>query len=294
MQTATRLTAFTAGIAVVGGAAAAIGSVTGATPPGGVSAERTAPAAMAMGSEAMAAVVPGADGTSLSAGGMTLQPTSIRVAARKQTTWTFRIVDSHGQAVRRFERDQTKLLHLIVARTDLTGYQHLHPTLGAGGTFSITMRLAAAGRYRAIADFTTGHRRYVLGTDLVAPGRTTTVALPAASTRATTDGYTVSLKRPSKLTAGMETPMTFGITRDGRPVTGLQPYLGASGHLVALHAGDLAYSHVHPTGRDLAHGSITFDTALHKPGPYRLFLQFRTGGRVHTAAFTQNVDKDNS
>jgi hypothetical protein len=294
MQTATRLAAFAAGIAAVGGAAAAIGNATGATPPGGVATERTSPAAMAMGGEAMTAVVPGADGTSLSAGGMTLQPTSIRMAARKQATWRFRIVDSHGQAVRSFERDQTKLLHLIVARTDMTGYQHLHPTLGADGTFAITMRFAEAGRYRAIADFTTRHKRYVLGTDLVAPGRATTVALPAASTTATTDGYSVSLKRPSKLTAGTEARMTFTVTRGGRPVTDLQPYLGASGHLVALHAGDLAYSHVHPTGKDLARGAVTFDAELHKAGPYRLFLQFRTGGQVQTAAFTQNVDEDNS
>jgi hypothetical protein len=294
MQTATRLAAFTAGIAVVGGAAAAIGSATGATPPGGGSAKRTGAPAMAMGGEAMAAVVPGADGTSLSAGGMTLQPASIRIAAHKQTTWRFRIVDSHGQAVRSFERDQTKLLHLIVARTDMTDYQHLHPTLAADGTFSITMRFAEAGRYRAIADFTTASKRYVLGTDLVAPGATTRVPLPAASTSATVDGYSVSLKRPSKLIEGTDAQMTFTVMRDGRPVTGLQPYLGASGHLVALHAPDLAYSHVHPSGKDLARGSITFDTDLHKSGPYRLFLQFRTGGRVHTAAFTQNVDKDNS
>ena len=35
---------------------------------------------------------------------------------------------------------------------------------------------------------------------------------------------------------------------DGEPVTDLQPYLGAYGHLVALRDGDLAYLHVHPDG----------------------------------------------
>ena len=69
----------------------------------------------------------------------------------------------------------------------------------------------------------------------------------------------------------------------------LQPYLGAYGHLVALHAPDLAYSHVHPNGEDRAAGAITFDTELHERGRYRLFLQFQTPGRVHTAAFTQTV-----
>ena len=81
------------------------------------------------------------------------------------------------------------------------------------------------------------------------------------------------------------------VTRNGRAVTGLQPYLGAYGHLVALHAGDLAYSHVHPVGESLSAGTITFDAELHKAGPYRLFMQFQTNGRVHTVAFTQEASR---
>jgi hypothetical protein len=80
------------------------------------------------------------------------------------------------------------------------------------------------------------------------------------------------------------------MTRHGRPVTDLEPYLGAYGHLVALHAPDLAYSHVHPDGEDRRAGAITFDVELDEPGTYRLFLQFQTRGRVHTVAFTQTVD----
>ena len=60
-------------------------------------------------------------------------------------------------------------------------------------------------------------------------------------------------------------------------------------YLVALHAPDLAYSHVHPAGEDPEGGVITFDTELHQRGTYRLFLQFQTAGRVHTVAFTQTV-----
>lgn len=289
MHTATRLTAFAAGVAVIGAGAAAAGSATGANPP----VAATGMSASGHGAEGsmkgMAEMVWGADGTKLSLGGLTLQPRSVHVSAAKLTTWRFQIVDDHGMPVRRFERDQTKLLHLIVARDDMTGYQHLHPALAPDGTFSIRMKLSEPGRYRAIADFTIAKRRYVLGTDLVAPGRTTRTPLPAPSSTATVDGYAVSLKRPARLVAGKESPLTFTVSRNGRPVTGLAPYLGASGHLVALHAPDLAYSHVHPTGKDLAHGSITFHAELHKAGAYRLFLQFRTGGRVHTAAFTQDV-----
>ena len=46
--------------------------------------------------------------------------------------------------------------------------------------------------------------------------------------------------------------------------------------------GDLAFLHVHPTDDEAARFAATFPTA----GRYRLFLQFKHAGRVHTAAFT--------
>jgi hypothetical protein len=85
--------------------------------------------------------------------------------------------------------------------------------------------------------------------------------------------------------AGAESELGFTVTRDGRPVA-VQDYLGAKGHLVALRQGDLAFLHVHPD-EDSLRFMATFPTA----GTYRLFLQFQTGGRVHTAALTQEVSR---
>jgi hypothetical protein len=51
---------------------------------------------------------------------------------------------------------------------------------------------------------------------------------------------------------------------------------------VALREGDLAFLHVHPGPDGFA---ATFPTA----GRYRLFLQFKDAGRVHTVAFTREV-----
>jgi hypothetical protein len=94
-------------------------------------------------------------------------------------------------------------------------------------------------------------------------------------------GYTVTLD--GELAAGAESALSFSVSRDGRPVTDLEPYLGASGHLVALRAGDLAYLHVHP--QDDPDG-ITFHTQAPSTGTYRLYLDFKHGGTVHTAEFT--------
>ncbi len=294
-STASRLAAFAAGLVILSGAAAGVGAATDATPPLQDCLKVAAADAgfgegmMEDGGEEMVEAVPGADGLRSELAGVLLAPLPATFSAGATTTWRFRILDCDGKPIRDFEPEQGKLLHLIVVRTDFTGYQHLHPVLGPDGTFSVDIAAPTAGRYRAIADFVIDGRKYVVATTLTAPGRATGAPLPRPSLHASVDGYDVELQRPAVLEAGGEAPLTFRITRRGRHVTDLEPYLGAYGHLVALHAPDLAYSHVHPDGEDRTSGAITFNAELHKRGTYRLFLQFQTRGRVHTAAFTQTA-----
>ena len=47
-------------------------------------------------------------------------------------TLRFRIAGAHGGTVRDFDVTHEKRMHLIIARRDLTGFQHLHPELSAG------------------------------------------------------------------------------------------------------------------------------------------------------------------
>ncbi len=297
-STTARLATFAAGLCLLGGAAASVGAATDATPPlqdclkvaaAEAGADSDTMAADDMGGEPMVEAVPGAHGLTESLAGLELSAVDGAFTAGGTTTWRFRVVDCDGEPVTDMEPEQGKLLHLIVVREDFTGYQHLHPELGPGGVWSVDVRTAKAGRYRAIADFVVDERKYVLGTDLVAPGDAEDRPLPAPSLRASTDGFDVELQRPAVLEPGEEAQLTFRVTRNGRPVTDLEPYLGAYGHLVALHAPDLAYSHVHPNGEDRSAGAMTFDTEFDEAGTYRLFLQFQTAGRVHTVAFTQTV-----
>jgi hypothetical protein len=296
--TASRLAAFSTGLALAAGSAAAIGAATGATPPfqdclkvAAVAAGYGAQSMSHAGHSAAPTVeaVPGSDGLRAQLAGLTLIPLSRTVSAGATTTWRFRIIGCDGSPVRHFDRENTKLLHLIVVRTDLAGYQHLHPTLESGGTFAVHLHIARAGAYRAIADFVVGGRKYVLGTNLTAPGPARMVPLAPPALQGSDDGYAVELQRPAELTTGQDTQLTFRITRHGQPVTDLQPYLGSYGHLVALHAPELSYSHVHPNGVDRASGVITFGIELPERGNYRLFLQFRTHDHVHTVAFTQTA-----
>ena len=194
-----------------------------------------------------------------------------------------RIEGEDGHAVRDFDVEHDKRMHLIVVRRDLTGFQHLHPTMRSDGTWSTPIRFADAGTYRVFADFKTAGRSHTLGADVSVPGPFRPRDLPAPATTATTDdGYEVTMTK-----AGGET--RFTMERNGRPVDDIEPYLGARGHLVALRDGDLAFLHVHPTSAEREGRDVRFEVAYPSDGRYRLFLQFKHAGAVHTAAFTEHA-----
>jgi hypothetical protein len=195
----------------------------------------------------------------------------------------FRIVDARGETVRDFDVEHTKRMHLILARRDLTGFQHLHPEQAADGTWTTTVRLAEAGSYRLFADFSHDDEAQTLASDLRVDGAAELRPLPASAPTAVSDGgYDVRLDS-GRARPGAEADLRFTITKDGAPVH-TEPYLGAGGHLVALREGDLAFLHVHPMD-----DSVRFAATFPTEGRYRLFLQFQHEGRVQTVAFTQEV-----
>ncbi len=197
----------------------------------------------------------------------------------------FRIVDDAGSTVRDFDVEHEKRMHLIVARRDLTGFQHLHPEQANDGSWAVRVRLDEPGSYRLFADFSNQEEPYTLATDLRVDGDARLHPLPAPSPTSVSDGgYDVALDA-GEAHPGAEANLKFTITKDGRPVEP-EPYLGAGGHLVALREGDLAFLHVHPTEHD---GAVAFAATFPTDGRYRLFLQFKHEGRVQTVALTQEV-----
>ncbi len=212
-------------------------------------------------------------------------------AAGAPEDFAFRILGPGGAAVTGFTPTHDKPLHLIVVRRDLTGFQHVHPQMGTDGIWRIPLTFPTAGDYRAFADFAPDGRSeaITLGADVAVAGTYTPAALPAPSRAATVDDYTVRLD--GDLVPGRTNELTLTVSKAGQPVTDLQPYLAAYGHLVALRNGDLAYLHVHPDGtpgdgRTAAGPEIEFMAEVPSPGSYRLFLDFQHGGVVRTAEFT--------
>ena len=230
-------------------------------------------------------------GLSLSSGGLTLVPGRTSFAAGRAQRLTFRIAGAGGAPVTTYAVVHDKLLHLVVIRRDLAGYQHLHPIMAADGTWGIDLTLAEPGIYRMIADFTAivGGQQVAttLGADLTVAGSYLPRALPAPAHAVSTTGFAVGYEGTPSTQSTQ--PILISITGADRKPAVLEPYLGAFGHLVLLRQGDLAYLHVHPETQ-LTDGKVKFWLAAPSAGSYRMFFDFQVAGKVHTAAWTLVVN----
>ncbi|MGV8913023.1 MAG: heavy-metal-associated domain-containing protein [Rhodoglobus sp.] len=230
-------------------------------------------------------------GQTLGLDGYVLSTIEAPEAAGEPGELSFQIKDDGGAPLTEYARTHDRDLHLIVVRSDGSQFRHVHPTLDdSTGAWSIPWEWAEAGSYRVYADFTPA------GDDASGLTLTRTVHVEGEFTPRETqqsrvdhvDGFTISLD--GEMEAGATSDLTITVMRDGDPVTTLEPYLGAFGHLVALREGDLAYLHVHAGGADPKIGDtsgpeIAFAAKTPTSGRYLLYLDFQVDGQVYTAEF---------
>ncbi|MFF3066428.1 heavy-metal-associated domain-containing protein [Oerskovia sp. NPDC057915] len=294
MRTGARLTLYGLGLVVAFGGAY---GVAGAVVPESTVAGWTEGSTMnghgeehgAAGAGSAEATDGGLGGLALGVDGFALSSVEAPAVVGEPGELSFQVHDAAGAPVTKYTTTHEKDLHLIVVRSDGGQFRHVHPVLDEGsGTWSIPWEWAAAGSYRVFADFTP------TGADESARTLTRTVQVAGdlvpveqrPTRTAQVDGYTVTVD--GELVAGTSSGLTFTVTRDGEPVTVLEPYLGAFGHLVALRDGDLAYLHVHAEGGDPEAGqtagpTIAFAAEAPTVGRYLLYLDFQVDGQVHTA-----------
>jgi hypothetical protein len=107
-----------------------------------------------------------------------------------------------------------------------------------------------------------------------------------------------------RIHAGRMEMVDVSVLKNGQPAKDLHPYLGAPAHAVFLNAKDLSYVHVHPMADDMmsmdmskpmpalpdgasVSGDMMLHIALHEPGTYKMWLQFRgENKKLYIAEFT--------
>src|SRR5688572_9424892 len=205
------------------------------------------------------------------------------------------------EAVTDFETRHERLVHLFVVRDDLGEFRHDHPTVAADGTARLELVFPTAGRYRLFAEVAPrGAGSQVVDTIVdvagAAPRNVDLRAQPPLISGATTaagqlevrwtfDGGALPVRRTTFFSAALS-------DRDGPPVTNLQKYLGALGHLVLVHADGQTFVHAHPDDRDAdtQRGRVPFVTWLPKAGLYRGWAQFQRDGRIIETSFVVRAE----
>ena len=215
-----------------------------------------------------------------------------RVVPGETVELQFEILEpDHDHRVTDFQVVHDKIFHLLFVHHELEIFRHEHPLLGEDGIFRLRTEFPKPGVYRLLADF------YPAGsTPQLVPVTVTTegfdesleASLPrldADLTTKTGDNLTIALStEPAEPTAGFKTLLFFGLDT----AEGLEKFLGAWAHMLAV-SGDLVdMIHAHPVIAD-GGPQIQINVIFPRPGMYRVWIQTQRNGRVNTIPFTVPV-----
>lgn len=212
-------------------------------------------------------------------------------------------------------------MHLIVVSRDLSYFSHVHPEEKGGGRYSVTTTIPKPGPYLLFNEFVTEkgvvqydrHEITVSGESAQGDAGGEAKLEPTLghvqqvgdlSTLLTAEAVVVKRRVP--------TIFVLDVSKGGRPVTDLEPYLAAAGHVVIISRDTTQFTHTHGEAHDPAKphthdgttGSAhplppvrfgpqiefthTFNT---QPGIYKIWVQFIHGGKVVTVENTVEVVK---
>lgn len=265
---------------------------------------------------------------------LTVATEPAKLEAGKTAKWTLLISDNAGKPVEKFETVHEKQLHQIVVSKDLEWFNHEHPEYSGKGQFVISTSVPRAGSYKLFADYKPeggeadiASHEFVVGgpnpraakaklvADKIEGGWITKKVTSAPEGKPDAKGgasYTVKLMpMPMQLKAGEEAMMHFQIgDAAGKPLTDIEPYLGALGHCVILSEDAETYLHTHPSEGGHDHGApdesheghnhaaqpvskggpdVMFHTEFPKAGLYKVWGQFQHKGKIITAPFVVKV-----
>jgi hypothetical protein len=239
-------------------------------------------------SHTFAMPVPAGAGLRAVADGRRLTLATRSVAGGPRATVRFRVTGPDGRPVTALTSPGGRPMHVYFVRTDLGVYRHEHPTSDGNCGWQVSATLRGPATYRMFVQFRTPSTDPAAAdTVLSDPLNVTGVGPPELGRTPATDvqaagGYRVAL---AGYTAGAgESLLTATITKQGRPVTDLSPYLGELAHVSVFANRTLKFTHSHPVQPAVSNGGprLTLPIQLPGPGSYTMFVQFISGGQLRT------------
>ncbi len=214
-----------------------------------------------------------------------------RIKPGEDAILNFRVEDpATGKVVQKFEVMHEKLYHLFLVSQDMQFFRHVHPEQQPDGTWNLDVKFPHAGMYRVLSDFyPTGGTPQLVASTLMIPGqgfKLEPAKLTADLKPKTTENLEVELvTEPPQPLAGFKTMMFFRL----KPNDGIEPYLGAMGHMLAASSDLIDMMHTHPLyvtdPEEGAYKQIQFNLIFPRAGIYRVWTQFQRKGVVNTVVF---------
>ncbi len=220
-----------------------------------------------------------------------------------------------------------RILHMIIVGEDLKTFAHIHtedlglvtPEMKKDGRFPLRYVFPRAGHYTLVVNYVVGGHELsqqsfidVSGTPQMEKNADAVSKLEPSLIKSFGEDE-VTLETPATIKAGDITKFTYVIKKDGKPVTDLQPYLGAAMHIAVVRA-DLGRV-IHTHGQVYLPGSAFFQQLLQnyvryhshfvpdsfgpkiqanitfpQPGLYQLFGEFKHEGKIITTSFAIKVE----
>jgi len=239
------------------------------------------------------------------------------VQAGRPAKLIFTVRDGQGTQVRQLQVVHEKAMHLLVVSEDLNDFEHLHPKQTEDGSFFVSHTFQHAGNYRLYVDFTPSHAdpvvdRFMLTVSGSGRPAVALVADTAGTKTVQRESLNVTMTTEKPLRVGVQSMLNFAVAdaHTNKPVTDLQPYLGALAHFVIISQDGIDFLHAHPVEKGETpapqghhgHGGKESNSHMHgmsmasasevgahtrfpRTGVYKVWAQFQRGGRIITVPF---------
>ncbi|HET6511653.1 MAG TPA: heavy metal-binding domain-containing protein [Candidatus Kapabacteria bacterium] len=202
-------------------------------------------------------------------------------------------------------------MHLLIVSSDLSWFAHEHPEAKPDGSYELAYKFPRADNYLFYSDVTpqgSSHSQvFKLSKTVGSATGANPQLVPSSNFKA--EGYEYQLvTEPANLAAGKSSSVSVRVSKGGKPVTDIENYLGALGHMVIISEDKEDFLHAHP--EDHAHTdaekndpkhthetvtapsrgpNVSFMTLFPKAGKYKVWAQFNIDGKVRTAEFVVTV-----
>jgi hypothetical protein len=225
---------------------------------------------------------------------------------------TFTVKDPTGKKTSDLEIVHEKPMHLLVASSDLAQFDHIHPAPNSDGLYVVETKFPTSGKYKLYLDYTPkdeSQQVSIIDIDVAgAPQQPVKLVADSEDTKIF-DNLRLTMKPDKPFKAGEAITLNFNVAdaKTGKPVTDLQPYLGALAHFVIISEDTKEFLHAHPMEKGEEHNhdanskvhhheppkgggpEVLAQTLFPKPGLYKAWAQFQRGGKVITGNFIFNV-----